>query len=131
MIGHHNDINHWALDMDESGPLEVEASNFKYPRNTKVYDAAYDYTIKCKYKGGINTTISSKFEERGTKWIGTDGWVFVSRRKLEASNMEWVKKDFNPGWIKAYNSPSHHQNFIDSVKSRKPCICPMARFQPT
>ncbi len=24
-IGHHNDIAHWALGMDQSGPLEVEA----------------------------------------------------------------------------------------------------------
>ncbi len=29
----------------------------------------------------------------GTKWIGTDGWVWVDRSGFDASNPEWAKGD--------------------------------------
>ena len=31
---------------------------------------------------------------------------------------------FDPGSIKVYQSPGHTRNFLDSVKSRKPCVAP-------
>ena len=121
-IGHHNDIAHWGLGEDESGPVEVEAAGFRYPKDKTVYDAPFDYEVRCAYASGITTSISSQ-NRMGTKWIGEDGWVYVNRGKLEVSNKEWIKKGFNPGEKKAYNSGNHHRNFFDCVKSRKPAIC--------
>jgi hypothetical protein len=60
----------------------------------------------------------------GVKITGEDGWVYVTRGRVEASNPAWAKLDFTPGKIKAYQSPGHTRNFLDSVKSRKPAICP-------
>ncbi len=123
-IGHHNDIAHWGLDMDRSGPVEVEAYGFEFPKDTSVYDAPVNYGIRCTYANGVKTTITNK-NRMGTKWIGEDGWVYVNRGKLDASNKEWVKKDFNPGPVKAYNSPGHQQNFKECIRSRKDCIASM------
>lgn len=122
-IGHHNDIAHWALDMDQSGPIEVEAKGFTYPTETEVYDAAVDYRVVSKYAGGIEVEISSKFE-KGTKWIGENGWVHVTRGKIKASNNAWLAKGFDPGKVKVYTSTDHTRNFIEGVKNRKECICP-------
>ncbi len=120
-IGHHNDIAHWGLGMDESGPLEVEGAGFVYPEDKTIYDAPIDYEVKCTYAGGVTTSISSR-NPMGTKWIGTDGWVFVNRGKQDASKKEWFEKGFDPGRIKAYESTDHRRNFLDCVKSRKPCV---------
>ena len=117
-IGHHNDIAHWGLGMDESGPVEVEAAGFTYSEDRELYDAPVDYEVKCLYANGVTTSISSK-NPMGTKWIGADGaWVYVNRGKLDASDKEWLKKEFDPGRIKAYESNDHRRNFLDCVKSR-------------
>ena len=119
-IGHHNDISHWALGVDRSGPLAVEAVGWTFPE-TDVYDTPHHYEIRCAYPGGIRSTISDR-NRRGTKWIGEDGWVFVTRGRLEASDPRWTKSDFDPGTVEVYESPGHTRNFLDCVKSRKPCI---------
>jgi len=64
----------------------------------------------------------------GTKWIGTDGWVWVDRSGFDDTNEEWVKVDSLPESlrkVKLYESPEHRRNFLDCVKSRKPTITPV------
>jgi len=64
----------------------------------------------------------------GTKWIGTDGWVWVDRGAFDCSNPDWVKPESLPEdlrKIKLYESVEHRRNFLDCVKSRKPTIAPV------
>jgi predicted dehydrogenase len=125
-ICHHNDIAHWGLDEDLGGPLETEAVDFKYPENKIVFDAPYHYQIIQKYAKDITVKIcSDNFVQHGCKWIGENGWVISNRGRIEASNPEWTKKEFDPGPVKLYLSRDHGRNFIDCVKSRKPTICPI------
>lgn len=121
-IGHHNDINHWGLDMDQSGPVAVQAGKFTWPE-TEVYDSPVDYEVLAEYAGGIQVSIGS-VNPMGTKWIGEDGWVYVNRGKIDASNKAWLEKGFKAGDKTAYKSDNHHRNFLDGVKNRKACICP-------
>jgi predicted dehydrogenase len=121
-IGHDNDIAHWALDVDASGPELVEAVDWTFPE-TDVYDTPHQYTIRCQFSGGIQSTISTAHEQ-GLRLIGSDGWVFVRRGKLVASDARLVEKEFDPGSIKVYNSGDHMGNFLDCVRSRQPCIAP-------
>jgi predicted dehydrogenase len=125
-ICHHNDIAHWGLDEDLGGPLELEAVDWKWPEDKTVFDAPYEYKVISTYAKDIKVTIASNnYNRMGCKWIGDNGWVFSDRGKIEASNPEWIKKEFNPGEIKLYESRNHQRNFIDCVKSRKPTICPV------
>ena len=121
-IGHHNDIAHWALGIDHSGPVEVEAVGWTFPE-TDIYDTPRDYKIRSKYAGGVTGSISSR-HRGGTKIIGEDGWIFVNRGRLEASDPRWTKLDFDPGSVEVYESPGHARNFLDCVKSRHPCVAP-------
>jgi hypothetical protein len=64
----------------------------------------------------------------GTKWIGSDGWVWVDRGGFDASNREWIKPESlaeSLRKVKLYESAEHRRNFLDSVKSRKPTITPV------
>ena len=121
-IGHHNDINHWGLDMDKSGPISVQAGEFTWPE-TDVYNSPVDYEVRAEYAGGIQVSIGT-VNPMGTKWIGEDGWVYVNRGKIDASNKAWLEKGFKAGDKTAYKSDNHHRNFLDGVKSREACICP-------
>jgi predicted dehydrogenase len=121
-IGHHNDIAHWGLQMDKSGPESVEAIDWTWPK-TKVYNAPVDYTVRSVYAGGVTVTLSTR-NEMGTKWIGENGWVYVNRGKLDASNKAWIAKDYHRGTKKAYQSVDHTRNFLEGVKTREECIAP-------
>jgi hypothetical protein len=64
----------------------------------------------------------------GTKWIGTDGWVWVDRGGFDASNAEWKSMKRLPDdvlKVKLPESRDHYRNFLESVKSRKPTITPV------
>lgn len=121
-IGHHNDIAQWALGEHRGGPQVVEAVGWTFPE-TDVYNTPHHYQIRCEYAGGITSTISDT-NAVGTKWIGEDGWVFVTRGKLQASDPRWTKKEFTPGEFKLASSPGHMRNFLDCIQSREECNAP-------
>jgi predicted dehydrogenase len=135
-IGHHGDIAHWGLGFDSTGPSEVEGFG-ESPDPKAIWNTATKYTINCLYKkevtgyaNDVHLTIGggSPAINMGTKWIGSDGWVWVDRSGFDASNPEWDKWDSMPeSQIKTpiYHSPDHWANFIDCVISRKPTIAPV------
>ncbi len=121
-IGHHNDIAHWSLDLDRSGPNRVASlgwTNSQCP----LYDTPHQYEMRCTYPGGVESRISTQVEN-GTKWVAEKGWLWVNRGKIRASNPEWLEPDFDPGPWKAYVSDNHAENFINCIRTRKPCIAP-------
>lgn len=122
-IGHHNDIAMWGLGTDRSGPQRLEVTVWTLP-DTDVYDTPVDYTIRSEYPENVTVEISNKHKE-GTKFIGKDGWLFVNRNTIKASDPRLLEKDFDRGKWKAYVSPGHAQNFVDGVLTRKECICPV------
>jgi len=121
-MGHHNDIAMWALGTERTGPLRVETVVWSRP-STDVYNTPVNYTIRSQYAGNVVVEISSQ-HKTGTKFIGTNGWLFVNRGKLEASEARWLKPDFDRGSWRAYFSSGHAANFIDGVLTRQECVAP-------
>jgi len=135
-IGHHGDIAHWGLGFDLTGPSQVEGHG-DFPAANAIWNTSTTYRIECKYRkevtgyaNDVSLTIAGGHPPiaMGTKWIGTDGWVWVDRSGFDASNQDWIKPDSLPEElrkIKLYESAEHRRNFLDSVKSRKPTISPV------
>jgi len=128
-IGHHCDIAHWGLGFDNDGPLEIEGHG-EFPAPDAIWNTCTKYRIEAKYPQDITFTIAGGHSDikGGTKWIGTDGWVWVDRGGFEASNPEWKKtknlaEEFRK--VKLYESGGHQRNFLDCVKSRQPTITPV------
>ena len=135
-IGHHGDIAHWGLGFDTCGPSEVFGFG-EFPPGNAVWNTATKYIVECTYRKNVTRypvdvqmTIAggSGAIGMGTKWIGTDGWVWVDRSGFDGSNPEWIKPESLPEnlrKIKLYESSEHRRNFLDCVKSRKPTITPV------
>jgi len=128
-IGHHCDIAHWGLDFDNSGPSEIEGSGELPPANA-IYNTSPKYRFELKYPQGITMTIAGGYPDikMGTKWIGTEGWVYVDRGKFDASNPAWKEGKTLPRElrkVKLYTSDSHEQNLLDCIKTRQPTITPV------
>jgi predicted dehydrogenase len=126
-IGHHCDIAHWGLDMDNDGPSEIEGEG-EFPPADAVWNTCTKYRIQLKYPKDITMIIAGGHKDirSGTKWIGTDGWVWVDRGGYDASNVDWfVKIPDDQYKVKLYKTDGHQRNFIDCVKSRQPTITPV------
>jgi len=127
-IGHHCDIAHWGMDCDRSGPSEIEGHG-DFPPADALWNTSPKYRVELKYPRNITMVIAGGHDDirSGTKWIGTEGWVWVDRGGFEASNPEWKKGKNLPDElrkVKLYESPGHWRNFLDCVKSRQPTITP-------
>ena len=135
-IGHHGDIAHWGLGFDDTGPSEIDGYG-DFPAANAIWNTAPTYSITCTYRkevthyaGDVTMVIAGGHPEitMGTKWIGSDGWVWVDRGGFDASNRAWIKPESLPEElrkVKLYESPEHRRNFLDCVKSRKPTITPV------
>ncbi|MGB2861683.1 MAG: Gfo/Idh/MocA family oxidoreductase [Sedimentisphaerales bacterium] len=122
--GHHIDIAHWGLDVERTGPVEIEGSGV-YPRDG-IYDVPMEYKFTCKYANGVVMTVANNKQiPQGTKWYGESGkWIYVKRGKLDANPASILKEVIGPDEIKLYRSRDHRQNFLDCIKSRKETIAP-------
>ena len=128
-IGHHCDIAHWGMDCDRSGPSEIEGHG-EFPAPNAIWNTCTKYRIELKYPRNITMIIAGGHGDikSGTKWIGTEGWVWVDRGGFDASNPEWKKGKSLPEElrkVKLYESSGHQRNFLDCVKSRQPTITPV------
>jgi predicted dehydrogenase len=61
--------------------------------------------------------------DHGTAFEGTEGWVLVDRTQLRTSPEGLVES--KPGNVQLPRSSNHVRNFLDSIRSRKPSICPV------
>ncbi|MGC3956566.1 MAG: Gfo/Idh/MocA family oxidoreductase [Verrucomicrobiota bacterium] len=129
-VGHHCDIAHWGLDCDASGPLEIEGQG-EFPAKDAVWNTCTKYRLTAKYPNDVEMIIAGGHSDirSGTKWIGTEGWVWVDRNNaFESSRSELEDARSLPEnlrKVKLYESRNHFGNFLDCVKSRKPTITPI------
>jgi predicted dehydrogenase len=124
--GHHIDIAHWALDLERTGPVEVEGHG-DYPKDG-IYNTPWQYKVTTKYANGLVMIIANDKQVKhgmGTCWYGDKGWLHVTRDEpIHASPASVVNEVIGPNEIHLYESTDHHQNFIDCVKSRRETITP-------
>lgn len=133
---HHNDIVLWALGQDRSGPVSVEGKQLvkMIPGG---FTAASEYSVTYTYADGVvhtcNSTTASEWhggvkdrkgQQHGIKFHGTDGWIWVTRGDLRASDRDLLRQKLPEDAPRVYVSNNHMANFIECVKTRKAPICP-------
>jgi len=132
---HHNDIVLWALDQDRSGPVTIEGKQLvnMIPGG---FTAASEYDVTYTYANGVvhtcKSTTASEWhggvkdptrQQHGIKFIGTDGWIWVTRGTIKAHDRDILKEKLPENAKRVYFSDNHMGNFFDCVKSREQPIC--------
>jgi predicted dehydrogenase len=112
------DIAQLGLGMDDTGPVEFEATGVR--KKDSLYNVFWDYTFTNTYANGVRMVGTTK-GPRGLKFIGEKGWIFVEIHggRLEAEPASLLQEKISDGEIQLGRSPGHQRNFIDSVKSRQ------------
>ena len=130
---HHNDIAYWAIGL--LAPREVSARVLVDPL-AGGYDAFSQYEVNYTYANGIKLNIQTTTDEtftgakikadgqrNGIRFEGTDGWIWVNRDQITASDPQLLKSPLPEGAVRLYSSSNHMENFFDCVRSRKAPIC--------
>lgn len=120
---HHIDIAQWGLDMDESGPLEVGGTATFHPE--KWHEVTETCRMTYKYPNDVELIVGQKQQDipGGVTFVGTEGKIFVDRKKIESSTPELLSTPLGSGDVRLYESKNHYQNFLECVASRKKPVC--------
>jgi predicted dehydrogenase len=120
--GHHPDCAQWGMGTQLTGPVEIVNAKGVFPSD-ELWDTATEYHFEAVYRNGVRMVVSSK-ERGGITFEGTEGWIWVNRGAIDASNKALLTSEIGPNEIHLYKSDNHYRNFIDGVVSRKECIAP-------
>lgn len=112
---HHFDIAQWGLGMDESGPVEI------YPPDGKEFQR-----LTYKYANGVVMYHGGGAAKAGVEFIGTEGRVMVNRGYLETDPPGLLHEPITPNEIHLYESPGHHEDWLNCIKTRSRPICDVA-----
>ena len=114
---HHFDIVQWALDMDGNGPVLFVPKGFEgEPYQYHQYANGLKVTATLKGGGPANGAM--------IRFVGKNGEVKSSRYSTETTPASLVSRIPSSSEFRAYRSNDHRQNWLDSIISRRPPICP-------
>ncbi len=111
------DTAQWGLDVERSGPMEIEGTGTFWTGG--LYNTVKDYEVTYRYASGV--VMTCKPGNPSIKFIGSDGWVGNTGwdAPVQASSTEILKAKLGPGEQRFGNPEGEHRNFLDCVKSRK------------
>jgi predicted dehydrogenase len=137
---HHIDIAQWAMGMELSGPLSIEAkADFM---QDDVWNVHTNYHVEMIYPNDVQVILDNNFTN-GLLFEGTEGSVFCARgnqrvtksdgnaqdapvnKSLYASDDKILSSRIGPEgriWIP---SEDHYRNWLESIISRKDPVAPV------
>jgi len=111
--GAHNfDIAHWGLGEDGRGPVEILS-----PADGE------EGELTLKYASGLPVIKKKGPYEGMIQFIGTEGWVGVSRGDIWASDDNLLSVGMKPSDTHLYKSSDHRRDFLNCVKTRMRPVC--------
>jgi hypothetical protein len=136
---HHVDIAQWGNNTDDTGPLEVEGTGV-IPRDG-LCDTAVTWRVEHLYANGVKMIhMDSRHTEKefpqfvtpvlesrgcGILFVGSEGWVIVSRGGIDANPKSLLQTAFGSNEPRLPVSNNHKRNFLDCIKTRQKTICPI------
>jgi predicted dehydrogenase len=134
---HHVDTAHWGMNTELTGPVEIWGTA-EFP-TSGLWNVHGKFKTDARYANGMTMSISGDYPN-GIKFIGTKGWIFVTRDELAtpsdptsikpgpplvASDPKILDSVIGPNEVHLYQSDEHHANWLDCVRSRKPTAAPV------
>jgi myo-inositol 2-dehydrogenase / D-chiro-inositol 1-dehydrogenase len=123
---HHVDIAQWAMDADNSGPVDIEGTG-TIPEG--LFNTYHTFEVEHTYPNGVkllhldHITARKKipqFDVRssmGMLFEGTEGWIYVARGFMDAYPKSLMNEVIGPNDFKLPFSNDHKRNFLDAART--------------
>ena len=113
---HHLDLVQYALDADETGPVEISGSGLI--TRDAMYNTVARWNIDFRFESGVIVHFAdSGYEGEGIKFVGEDGSIFVNRDGIRSDPENLLDSEIGPDEIHIVAEGDHHQNFIHCIKT--------------
>jgi hypothetical protein len=109
-----------------------------FPPVTDLFNACTNWDVEIDFGGKVAMHFVSgdhaqkiaggylkKIGPNGTTFIGSEGWVSLSRGAAEASNGEWLRMQQCKGERRVVYRPNYYESFVTSVRERAASIGPI------
>jgi predicted dehydrogenase len=116
---HHNDIAQWGMGTELTGPKTIEGKGVA--PSDGLYETFTSFEVTYTYANGVKLICSNA--PHGAKFEGTNGWVWVDRGFLQTDPPDLLNETIRSDDVHLYQSPGHHQNWLDCMRSRQRPIC--------
>ena len=137
---HHFDIANWGMGTEYTGPVEVSCKA-EFPPAGNLWDVHGPFKSEMLFQNGVKV-LASDANPNGVKFIGSEGWIFVTRgsytasasdpvsqskssKALDASNPKILGSEIGADGIHLYESKDHHSNWLDCIINRQTPITPI------
>jgi myo-inositol 2-dehydrogenase/D-chiro-inositol 1-dehydrogenase len=137
---HHFDIVNWGMGTEYTGPIEVSAKA-EFPAPGNLWDVHGPFKSESLFANGVKVLASNEYPN-GVKFVGSDGWIFVTRgnytasssdpvaqnsntKALDASDQRILNSQIGADGIHLYESKEHHGNWLDCIETRQINITPI------
>ncbi len=130
---HHNDIARWAIGQE--GPVAVEARPLTQPVPGG-YTTPTEFEATLTWANGVTQIVKTTPDDspygavikpdgqrNGIRFEGTDGWLWVNRNDLEASNETIISTPLPDNALRLPVSDDHMGNFFNCTRTRQQPIC--------
>lgn len=135
---HHIDTAHWGMDTEYTGPIEIWGEA-EFPKSG-LWNVHGIFRTEAKYANGVHMVVSNEIPN-GIKFVGDEGWIFVTRgnyratdsdpvadsngvKPLDASDPKILRSKILDTEIKFEVSDDHHGNWLEAIISRKQPLAP-------
>jgi predicted dehydrogenase len=130
---HHMDIGYWAIGLPAPTSVVGKALTTPVPGG---FTAISDYEVRFTYPNGVvfnvRTTpddnpfggvIKPDGQRNGIRFEGSDGWIWVNRDEITATDRELLSKPLPDDAERLYVSNDHRGNLFECMRTRKDPIC--------
>lgn len=122
---HHMDIAHWAMGVEQSGPLTIEGKmepaerkRIDVAQHANSFNTPAEFTVEFTYPGDVHVEVVLGGE--GVLFEGDEGRLYVNRGKITGKPVVELAEDPLPAdAIKLYESNDHVGNFFECIKTRR------------
>jgi hypothetical protein len=119
---HMNDIAQWGNGTEQTGPVEIQATA-EFP-DRGLFDVHTTFKAEALYEKGVRLVMETG-NPAGVRFEGSDGWIFVRRGAIQASDQELLRQEIGNDEIELERSSNHMKNFLQSMQTRKDPVAPV------
>ena len=117
---HLNDVGMWCVDLERTGPVEIEATG-KYPPKESFWNCPLEFEVRYRFANGLQW----RYVSQGTfvKVEGTQGWIYADMQTIKAEPASLLAATL-PADAVQFPMKSDKRDFIDCVKTRQETLEP-------